>query len=519
MLDLGGFSITYSQRSQMVAVVLAYSVLVVGLGLFVKIKGKKHEENKLAGYLTGGGGLNSFEVAMFTVTSALAGGTMVGGPGLSYGFGLISILTVFTGFAMNLSIMGAIGRKIAIVNQRIHAVTPIQLLRHRFQSKALAYILGISIIFFGTAQASSNLMVAAKLFTAITGGSSYLFGLLLAVIAIVIYTMSGGVKSLARICVVQGVLMVGAVTVLCTREYGAVFAQYGSIQTAMERVAQVKPELMLAQTWQPLYSFGLCLLYGWSCFAMPVAIQSNLTYNSPKRFFRAIVVGTVTTFVLHFAMTGSAMLTFSLNPNLTQPDYSVVYLATTMLPGVVAGFVIAGCFAAVQSTVATLLLIAASAVCKDLYQGCINPEISDEQVGKLNIVFLIVLSAAAVIIGLYPSDFTQLLNTFAGGGMIITFLIPLLFGLYSRRATPAGAVVSSLGGFLSYIGCYLLSKSFPVLWSDVMGNANPLLPAIVISLVLMLCVSRFTRKVPLGIFEVWFGEAYEERFCTEYNLH
>lgn len=519
MLELGGFSITYSQRNQMVAVVLAYSILVVGLGIFVKIKSKKHQDNKLADYLTGGGGLSSFEIAMFTVTSALAGGTMVGSPGLSYGFGLISILTVFTGFAMNLSIMGAIGRKIAIVNQRIHAVTPIQLLRHRFQSKSLAYILGISIILFGTAQASSNLMVAAKLFTAITGGSSYLFGLLLAVIAIVIYTMSGGVKSLARICVVQGVLMVGAVTVLCTKEYAAVFEQHGSIQAAMEYVAQIKPELMLADTWQPLYAFGFCMLYGWSCFAMPISIQSNLTYNSPKRFFRAIVVGTITTFVLHFAMTGSAMLTFSLNPNLTQPDYSVVYLATTMLPGVVAGFVIAGCFAAVQSTVATLLLIAASAVCKDLYQGCINPKVSDAKVAKLNVVFLIVLSAVAVMIGLYPSDFTQLLNTFAGGGMIIAFMMPIMFGLYSKRATPAGAVVSSLGGFLSYIGCYVLSKRMPALWGSVLGNVNPLLPAMLISLVLMILVSKFTRKVPLGICEVWFGEEYEERFCTEYNLH
>ena len=35
MIDLGGFAITYTQQIQIIAVVILYSVIVVGLGLYV----------------------------------------------------------------------------------------------------------------------------------------------------------------------------------------------------------------------------------------------------------------------------------------------------------------------------------------------------------------------------------------------------------------------------------------------------------------------------------------------------
>lgn len=517
MIDLGGFSITYGQRTQMVAVLLVYSVLIIGLGIWVKKINAGNKSNKFASYLVGDSSFNSFEIAMFTVTTALAGGTMVGGPGLSYGFGFVSILSVFAGFAMNLTILGTIGKKVAIVGRRIHALTPLQLLRHRFQSKTLTYILGLALIIFTTTASASNLMIAAKLFTAITGVSSYFIGLFIAIIAIIIYTMSGGIKSLGRICVVQGILMVIVVTLLCVREYSAVADKFGSIQAAMETVAIQNPTLVRADTWTPFYSFGLSLLYGWSCFASATAVQGNLVYNSTWKMARAIIIGVICTTVIHFAMTGSAVLTYALNPNLEQPDYSVVYLASSLLPGSVAGFAIAACFAAVQSTVAAQLLLIAAAVSKDIYKDCMKPDLSEEKLTRLNNVVLLLVSTIAVIIGLFPTTFTQFLNIFAGGGNTIAIMMPILFGLYWRNATASGAVASSLGGMVSYVCFYLLSVKMTDFWRNTLGNPHPLLMAMIVSFFLMIVVSKCTKKVPLGICEVWFGEDYDESFCNQYD--
>ncbi len=518
MIDLGGFSISFAQRNSMVMIVILYTIVIVGLGLWVKWISNQRKDNTLASYLTGGGGLNAFEVAMFTVTSALAGGTMVGGPGLSYGFGYGSILAVYCGFAMNITMLGTVGKKTAIVGKRIHATTPLQLLRHRYQSKALVIVLAISFILFATAQSASNLMVAAKLFTAITGANSYLIGLLIAIVAIVIYTLSGGVKSLARVCVVQGVLMLASVLVLCLRQHGAINAQFGSIQAAMESVAQIKGSMLLANTWTPMYSISLSLAYGWVMFALPVAIQGNLTYNSSKVVSRSIIISLIVTTLLHLCMTGGAVLTFALNPNLTQPDYSVVYLATTLLPSGIAGFVVAGCFAAVQSTVATVLMLIAAAVAKDLYHDVINPNASEKTVSRLNTIMLIIVSLATVIIGMFPSDFTQILNVFASSGLNLTFLVTLLFGLYWRKATATGAIAASAGGVAAYIIFYFWSRGAGAeFWRNVLNNPHPLTPALVVSFILMLVFSPLGKKVPLGVAEVWFGEDYEEKYALQYN--
>ncbi len=54
MIDLGGFAITYTQQIQIIAVVILYSVIVVGLGLYVKKKEESRQEGRLAHFLTGG---------------------------------------------------------------------------------------------------------------------------------------------------------------------------------------------------------------------------------------------------------------------------------------------------------------------------------------------------------------------------------------------------------------------------------------------------------------------------------
>ena len=274
--------------------------------------------------------------------------------------------------------------------------------------------------------------------------------------------------------------------------------------------------MLLAQTWTPLYSISLSLVYGWTVFALPVAIQGNLTYNSARTLSRGIVISIIVTTLLHLCMTGGAVLTFALNSNLTQPDYSVVYLATTLLPSGIAGFVIAGCFAAVQSTVATVLMLIAAAVAKDLYQDVLKPDASEETVSRLNTIMLIVVATAAVIIGLFPSDFTQLLNVFASAGLVLAFLVVLLFGLYWRKATAAGAICASAGGIASYIFFYFFSRGGgAAIWSGFFGNPHPMTPALIVSFILMLVVSPFTKKVPIGVAEVWFASDYDEKYAIQ----
>lgn len=518
MIDLGGFAITAKEQAQIIAIVVIYSVVVVALGLYVKAKSRQGGGDKLSHFLTGGSGLSGLEVGMVSMTFGLAGGTMVSGPGLSYGVGFISIVAIFAGIIGVFATFGNCGKKASIIGRRLGASTIIQLMHHRFQSKRLVYVMVLGMVAFVIPKISSQLMVSAKLFTAVTGGKSYLLGLLIATSATAIYTLSGGLKSITKICVFQGFLMVAVVSVIAFRQYGMVYERFGSVQAAYEYVAEIQPQLLSANNWTPMYTLGMALLYGWASFGQPGATHTALTYRSPKAFSRAIIVSLVCSTFIQLALSGSSVLTYALSPNLSEPDYAVVYLSTTMLSGVMAGFTIIACFAAVQSTVAGLLLVTAASVCKDLYKECFRPDASEKTVSRFNALALAVISVLSVIVGLYPTRFTQLLNTFSGAGLDLVFVMPLLFGLFWKGATELGAISCVAGGLGSYILMYISRAAAPEFWAAHLFDIHPIVPSMLLSLLLMVVVSRHTTKVPLGVCQVWFSSDYDEKFCHEYNL-
>ena len=79
--DLGGFSVTASTSRVMLIIFAVYSVVIVGFGFYIKYQSKKGGKDGLASFLTGGGGLGAFAIAMIAATNSMAGGTMVAAPG------------------------------------------------------------------------------------------------------------------------------------------------------------------------------------------------------------------------------------------------------------------------------------------------------------------------------------------------------------------------------------------------------------------------------------------------------
>ena len=72
--DLGGFSVTASTSRVMLIIFAVYSVVIVGFGFYIKYQSKKGGKDGLASFLTGGGGLGAFAIAMIAATNSMAGG-------------------------------------------------------------------------------------------------------------------------------------------------------------------------------------------------------------------------------------------------------------------------------------------------------------------------------------------------------------------------------------------------------------------------------------------------------------
>ena len=93
-------------------------------------------------------------------------------------------------------VLGILGKKMAIVSRKINAVTVIDVIRHRYQSDALANLSAVIIVLFFSATMVAQFVGGAKLFEAVTG-YSYVVGLVVFGLVVVIYTAVGGFRGVA----------------------------------------------------------------------------------------------------------------------------------------------------------------------------------------------------------------------------------------------------------------------------------------------------------------------------------
>lgn len=518
-MDLGGFSITSSTSTIMLVIFAIYSVLIIGMGFYIKCAAKKGGSDNLASFLTGGGGLGAFAIAMIAATNSMAGGTMITAPGLGYAIGFTAALIYYGGFLTAAYGLGSVGRKVAIIRDRTGAVTFLQLMRLRFQSSkvvaALALTGAFGLVFFATGQITSG----AKVFAAVTGSNAYYLGLVLTIVITVIYTISGGVKSMAKVAIVQGVVMLLAtfsiIGVLGMKNAEA----HGSFQAALQALGTAYPGALKANTGMSFWNaLGTALFAGVGLGAMPHALSVTMTYNNHKKLKQGIMISCVIFTLVQGIMCFTGPLAYSINPNLVTRDYATIYTATNLLPSWVGGIIFCGIFAAIQSSIAGMCMAGASALAKDFIIDCFKPAANVKEQKKINDICVLGMSLVATIVALKPTDLTQYMINFAVGAIASAWYFPVLLGMYWKRCTAKGMFASTVGGFVSYIICYFISSVIPstkAWWANSLGGINSFIPAVLISLILLVLISRATQndKVKLGYFQVFFCEDYDEKYA------
>ena len=515
-MDLG-FSMSSQTITTLIIVFVIYSIIVVGLGAYVKYSQKGlSEENKLKNFLTGGGSLGPLSVAMLTFTGMLSAGGAVGGPGTGYSVGFTWSLSVWAGFIFGCLMPFTIGKKIAILAKRTKAVSLISLFRHRFgNSKFYAILLAVVFTIFLGAMTVGQFAGGGKLFAVLTGTGNTKLGVVIFALVTVIYTLTGGIKSISKVAVVQGFVMVITVVMMYVGVLNKTADTYGSVQGLMEYLAEVNPKLVVAETWQPLYMGGTALLMGWCMLAMPTGLVGGLTYNKSKAVLRGGVICIICATVYQFIMSGMGPFTFGLSQTLTSGDYATAFTAVEVLPDALAGLVIAGAASSIQSTIATLLIIVTGGIVVDVYKSIINPQVEDKKLNKLNTAITLIFGVICMIIALKPTQYVQLFINFTAGGMCSALIWPILFGFYNKRANKEAAIASTLGGAITYGALYFaqnLVPSFKAWWAISAGNIHPVVPGVIVSLIFMLVFTYFGKPVEKGRLQVWFCKDYDEEW-------
>ena len=465
---------------------------------------KKSSGNFLNEYFTGSRSLGGFVLAMTTVATYSSVSSFVGGPGQAWdiGFGWIymSVVQVTALFL----VLGILGKKMAIVSRKIDAVTVIDVIRHRYQSDLLANLSAIIIVLFFSATMVAQFVGGAKLFEAVTG-YSYVVGLVVFGLVVVVYTAVGGFRGVAVTDALCAIAMLVGMFILLV----GILQAGGGYEAIMEQITVRRPELL-----EPLsggnmpYTLYISqwMLVGIFTVGLPQSVVRCITYKDTKSLHRAIIIGTVVIGAMNIGMNfigvlSQGILTEDLAAYGNSVDNIMPLAIVRSLSPLVAGITIIGPIAASISTISSLLLTATSSIIKDVYmyeKEKRQQKISEKKTSMLSQLCTLVLGLIIFFISINPPDVIWKINMFAFGGLETAFFWVFILGMFWKKANETGAIWAMAGGTVVY--CLTMLMGIKIM------EIHQILIGIVVSLLCMIIGSYVGKDVDKETLGTYFCE-------------
>ncbi|WP_211258628.1 sodium/pantothenate symporter [Viridibacillus arvi] len=474
---------------QVIIPLVVFLVLIFGIGIWAN-RQVMQSNSFLQEYFLGGREMGGFLLAMTMMATYGSAGSFIGGPGVAYNTGLGWVLLAMAQLPAGYFVLMILGKKFAIIARKYQAITLIDFLRERYQSKTVVIVSAVSIILFLFASMAAQWIGGARLIESLTG-LNYSAALFIFAGAVLIYVIIGGFRAVALTDAVQGSVMVIGTIILLV----ATVIAGGGISNIMSDLVAENPNLVSPygadRSLTPLYVSTFWILIGIGVIGLPQIAVRAMSYKNSKGMHSAIIIGTIALATVMFGMHLIGVLARPVLPGVEIGDKVMPLLTLKVLPPYLAGIVLAAPMAAIMSTVNALLILVSSTVVKDIYLNYIKPTASDAQIKKASFYVTTVIGIAVVLVALRPPDLLIWLNLFAFGGLESVFLWPVIFGLYWKTGNKYGAIASMIIGITSYI---YIDQIMP----SVLGMHTVTLP-IILSLVAFVVVSLLTKdKVNTG---------------------
>ena len=149
---------------------------------------------------------------------------------------------------------------------------------------------------------------------------------------------------------------------------------------------------------------------------------------------------------------------FAFIPGLTRADLALPSAMKTMMPFPVAALALAAIFAAEVSTADTVLYMLAGSLTNDLYKRFINPKISDQKLLLSSRITSLICGVLGVLLALELESIISALTIFYSL-MSVSLAAPLIFGLFTKRASNTGALLSAGLGIALTLFCTFYTAS------------------------------------------------------------
>ena len=457
------------QSIQILIAMVLYMTAVIAIGILYAKRANKSSEN----YFLGGRSLGPWVTAMSAEASDMSGWLLMGLPGVAYWCGLADAFWTALGLAVGTYFNWLIvSRRLRRYSVRANnSITLPEFFSNRFRekNKVILSLAAIFILIFFTVYAASCLVTCGKLFSTLFG-APYIVMMIVGAIFVLVYTLLGGflaesvsdfMQSVVMIVALSTVLIIGLIS---AGGLGAVVENAGEIPGFLDFFGLASPELteageQLVVDDQAMFGaakpYGVLsilsmMAWGLGYFGMPqvllrfMAIREENELKRSRRIAMIWVVISLGVAVLIGIIGRQVFPTAHLTASSAENIF--ITMANSSLPPIIAGFVMAGILAATISSSDSYLLIAASALAKNIFQGVVKKNATDKQVMWVSRITLLAIAVVAMIIALDENSVIFKIVSFAWAGFGATFGPLMLFSLFWKRTTQAGAIAGMVSG-------------------------------------------------------------------------
>lgn len=326
-------------------------------------------------------------------------------------------------------------------------------------------------------------LVAMGLILKVVTGMELWHGVVLAASVVTLYTYIGGMWAISVTDFVQSVIIIGGLLVLAV----ILSQKAGGVGTIM---SEVEPGTF---RFLPEADFHEIVIYlaAWSVLGLG-------SIPSQDVFQRIMSSGSTNTAVRSCFIAAGMYLTVAMLPLFislcvkhlypefitddTQLALPSMVLAHASMPVQILFF--GSLLSAIMSTTSSAMLAPAAIFSENLVKPLSKNKLSDQQLLKITKLGILIFSAMATIMACMRSNIYELVGESSILSLVSLFA-PLVFGLYWKRSSSTGALLSMVLGILTWLICEQLDMRLP-----------SLVPGLLVSLVAMVVGSLIWKDEP-----------------------
>ena len=362
---------------------------------------------------------------------------------------------------------------------------------------------------------AAQLAAAGKAFSASFGGVDYRWGVLIGAGIVLLYTVSGGFRAVCWTDFLQGLLMVGTLVLfplLLLVKYGG----YGFITEPLRgldvELLDFTPDVGVAAFIGFLLGHGaLGINFGYP--GQPHVLVRFMALKDRRAARLGGVISAVWAILVYWGAVTIGLTARALtaggadwgrqmvdNPDI-YGELGLVLAAMNLLPGIVAGLVLAAVLAAICSTADSQLVVAASAVANDIYARLLDRTgkaahllVNRAVVLAIGVIAVLLVIDKEVRVYEYVLTYGWALLGAAFGPQVILLLL-------WKRASYAGCLAGMLTGFVVALAWPHVYHAdvWGRVWPGAFVDGNPVVQVynlplgFILALMVNVVVSLFTR--------------------------